>query len=379
MKLLFFYFCIVTGSALGQSFPLASSLTSGVGTVGSPDPVWQVSSIQASIPSNTLALTYTNAMIANPCTPFGGAFSWVYPSQLSLPFSNGHWILNPSIGCTSYTGYMVYRLPLNLPSDCNGYSLSAPGTYSIVLSVYMDNKLADVRINNISEGLNLTAGNYTLGNNLQITLDGPWLPGVNYIDLILTNNSGVGGIFVGGMMSGCNTALPVELSNFDVRNSDDNVIVSWETQSEKDNDYFLIEKSLDTYSWEFVSKIPSHGNSVVEQSYSFVDDHPNCIETIYYRLMQIDKDQNVSLSDTKSVRCEIDCELFPNPATSEIKIVSKEKIYTVEILDLKNDVIKILSYNEPADRQSVDVSDLHDGVYFLKINDLRIKKLIVHN
>jgi Secretion system C-terminal sorting domain len=377
MKLLFLYFYVAAGIAFGQSFPLASSLTSGVGTVGSPDPVWQVSSIQASIPSNTLALTYTNAMIANPCTPFGGPFSWVYPSQLSLPFSNGHWIL-PSIGCTGYTGYLVYRLTLDLPSDCNGLSLSNPGFYTISLSAFVDNKLADVRINNVSEGINLTNGSYIIGHNIPLVIDGPWVPGINYIDLIVNNFAGPGGIFIGGISTGCIGALPVELTDFEVKNNEDEVVISWETQSENNNDYFLLEKSNDTYTWKSVSKIPSQGNSVNRQSYSFIDTDLNCNETIYYRLIQVDTDQNMNMSTIQSVSCISDCELFPNPATNEITITSKERISKVAIFNLKNELIKTLDIIDPAVHQTIDISEISSGVYLLKINELTIEKLIIN-
>lgn len=87
----------------------------------------------------------------------------------------------------------------------------------------------------------------------------------------------------------CYSPLPIELINFDVSNELNQNILSWETASETNNDYFTIEHSTNGFSWDLIDKIEGAGNSNSAIRYGTKHrTYPNFIN--YYRLTQTDYD-----------------------------------------------------------------------------------------
>ncbi len=181
---------IIPGSLQSQIFPPAASLTTGQGAVGSNDPIWLATDWYTVVPPNPMGLTYAPALINNPCvTNF-----WVNPSTLPSPLNNGNWITGSGALCSGQTGYRYFRLPLNLPADCNGNSVTTVGNYVLYLSGYVDDGIIGVYINGNSTGF--SGGSYGAGAQLNMTLAGPWLIGINYVDILVYNITGVYGLFV---------------------------------------------------------------------------------------------------------------------------------------------------------------------------------------
>jgi hypothetical protein len=84
--------------------------------------------------------------------------------------------------------------------------------------------------------------------------------------------------------------LPIELIFFDGVENNGNNLLYWATSSEKDNDYFTLERSIDGNDWDVVSNIEAAGNSQEELNYSYVDKLYKRGEVNYYRLSQTDFD-----------------------------------------------------------------------------------------
>lgn len=95
--------------------------------------------------------------------------------------------------------------------------------------------------------------------------------------------------------------LPVELLYFNAFVEANKVILNWETASEKNNNYFAVQRSIDLQNWEAVKQLPGAGNSQLRLYYSTMDDNP-VIGTSYYRLIQFDFDGKSSCSDIQSVK-----------------------------------------------------------------------------
>jgi gliding motility-associated-like protein len=166
-----------------QSFPNPATLSTGQGAIGTLDPLWLVSPWFASAPPNPIGLAYTPALINNNCAPG----SWVNPATLPPPINNGNWITGNDANCANNTaaGYRYFRLTLNLPADCNGSSIAVSGNYILYLSGYVDNSITDVYVNGTPLGI--SGGNYSPGSQLNMTLAGPWVAGLNYIDILIYN------------------------------------------------------------------------------------------------------------------------------------------------------------------------------------------------
>jgi gliding motility-associated-like protein len=164
-----------------QVFPNPATLSTGQGPAGSLDPIWTVSPWYATNPPNPLGLTYGAALINNNCAP--GA--WVDPAALPPPVNNGNWITGNggSCGNNSNDGYIYFRLALDLPADCNGNSVATSGNYVLYFNGYADNTITDVFVNGTSTGI--SGGSYNAP--LSITLTGPWVAGMNYVDVQVYN------------------------------------------------------------------------------------------------------------------------------------------------------------------------------------------------
>jgi hypothetical protein len=84
-----------------------------------------------------------------------------------------------------------------------------------------------------------------------------------------------------------NCLLPIELLSFSGSNSSDGNVLKWETATEQNNDYFIIEKSIDGLSWSEVTSIDGAGNSTTRHEYQYTDNY-QLNNITYYRLTQVD-------------------------------------------------------------------------------------------
>lgn len=83
--------------------------------------------------------------------------------------------------------------------------------------------------------------------------------------------------------------LPVELTAFNGQNKQGMNLLTWETATETNNDYFSIAHSSDGFSWQEIDKVSGAGNSTEVKNYSL--EHRNFPSAInYYRLTQVDFD-----------------------------------------------------------------------------------------
>ncbi len=111
-------------------------------------------------------------------------------------------------------------------------------------------------------------------------------------------------------------ALPIELIYFTATPNGNKVDLKWETASERNNDYFTIEKTLDGIHFEFVSKVDGNGTTTSENAY-ITEDFTPYYGTSYYRLTQTDFDGNKESFDLVSVELKNKKNnsplLYPNP------------------------------------------------------------------
>jgi len=114
------------------------------------------------------------------------------------------------------------------------------------------------------------------------------------------------------------TPLPVELKDFQatvVPNME--VLLSWTTLSERENDFFTVERTQDGFNWEKVGTISGAGNST-EPLYYELKDYEPYIGISYYRLKQTDFDGKETVFEEKRVEIISDekVQIYPNPANS---------------------------------------------------------------
>jgi endonuclease I len=105
-----------------------------------------------------------------------------------------------------------------------------------------------------------------------------------------------------GILTGGGTTLPVDLTSFTAEKlTDTEVLLKWTTASEYNNNYFTIERSVDTLFWDSIAAMDGAGTSTRINNYQFLDTPSIPSGYIYYRLKQTDFDGNFTYSNTVSV------------------------------------------------------------------------------
>lgn len=100
------------------------------------------------------------------------------------------------------------------------------------------------------------------------------------------------------------TVLPVELINFNAVCRGSSIHIEWSTQSEINNNYFVIEKSYNAVDFSELETIEGAGNSNVMNTYSFTDDELKG-NTSYYRLKQVDFDGATTYFEIIASSCDV--------------------------------------------------------------------------
>lgn len=181
---------------------------------------------------------------------------------------------------------------------------------------------------------------------------------------------------VGATTTWCSfAALPIELLSFvAVPTKNRSVLLLWETASEKNNDYFTLERSLDGIVWEVVGKVDGGGHTSARINYSLEVENPY-IGVSYYKLSQTDFDGATKSFDIVSVNIEREIEdvlLFPNPAISKVYIegneLNKDNFVLLDLIG--QDVLGQIEINElSATLFELDIKDLKPGMYTIKVNN----------
>lgn len=127
--------------------------------------------------------------------------------------------------------------------------------------------------------------------------------------------------------------LPVALLSFTATAiNNDKVLLNWETSSEENSDYFLVERSKDAIHWEFVLTQKAAGYSNLPLKYDDIDVKPHT-GLSYYRLKMMDSDGSFEYSKIIPVFIEsagsIATMAFPNPTT--------DLVFLKAVGDLKGD------------------------------------------
>ena len=91
-------------------------------------------------------------------------------------------------------------------------------------------------------------------------------------------------------------ALPIELISFITKKYNNANMLLWEVASEKNNDYFTLEKSSDGDNWQVIETIQGAGTSQEQKKYNTLDFDVLPIIN-YYRLKQTDYDGKFQYSE----------------------------------------------------------------------------------
>lgn len=170
------------------------------------------------------------------------------------------------------------------------------------------------------------------------------------------------------------SVLPIELLSFNAKRQKNNIAINWQTASEKNNDYYTIERSLDGINFEEIKRVKGAGNSFEMKNYHINDENPRS-ELSYYRLKQTDFNGQYKYSDIVSVESDDSkvymSNVYPNPTSNNIEfdfytpfkgeLAYEITDYTGRVLISKSQLLEI-----GHSKINTLMDELLSGIYFLK-------------
>jgi hypothetical protein len=170
----------------------------------------------------------------------------------------------------------------------------------------------------------------------------------------------------------CIVPLPVTLVDFDGVSIDNYNYLSWSTESEINNDHFVIEHSSDGTEFFPLETIDGAGNSNSLLIYDYK--HYNHKELEYYRLKQVDFDGKYEYSKIIAINSNQDLivNIYPNPSIDNIFFSvseSRDEVYTIIYTNITGSVHQE-QINITKGTNAFQVNDfvnLSSGMYFVQI------------
>lgn len=158
--------------------------------------------------------------------------------------------------------------------------------------------------------------------------------------------------------------LPVELLDFNVYCENYTTQVSWETGSERNNDYFTLEQSENGKNWTFLDKIFGEGTTALHSDYEKI--YTDLGNSKYIRLSQTDFDGETTVLKIESINCSNqEVQIFPNPTSGNMTIENAPLNSFITISNMQGQVV--LNLKNDSTKTVVSLDKLSSGTYFIAI------------
>lgn len=173
--------------------------------------------------------------------------------------------------------------------------------------------------------------------------------------------------------------LPVELISFEaIKLSKEQVQLTWSTASEKNNDFFTIERAQDGINFIEIKRAKGAGNCSNTRNYTIIDKEPKA-GINYYRLSQTDYDGTTEVSKVISINMD---NSIPAPTKSKVVLNPFTRNFSVLFNASENSQaqVMLLSLNgHMVFKENIEITDgkneyhftngdeLNSGAYILKI------------
>lgn len=172
--------------------------------------------------------------------------------------------------------------------------------------------------------------------------------------------------------------IPVELTSFAATTVSKDVVLSWTTASETNNQGFQVERKSSNGEFEAIGFVAGSGTTTELQSYGFVDANLNS-GSYSYRLRQIDFDGSFEYSNVIEVEVALPTvysmeQNFPNPFNPSTTIqfsIAEASFVTLKVFNVLGEEVVTLLNNEIAQgvhEINFNASTLNSGVYFYQIS-----------
>ena len=181
---------------------------------------------------------------------------------------------------------------------------------------------------------------------------------------------------IGTSLQAANVALDIDLKDLYVNCYSNYYQLDWQTLTEKNTDYFLVQRSLNLSDWTDVVHMKAAGNSQALKSYTYQDAF-DAFSQVYYRLVEVDLDRSERILMIRSAQCAANAEdeivIYPNPSQNTFFLNFKLKAaYGLSEIIIQDNLGK-MQYRELVEIDQAKFSkmihhQLVPGFYYLTIN-----------
>lgn len=183
-------------------------------------------------------------------------------------------------------------------------------------------------------------------------------------------------LYVMGNANGGGNPLPVSWLNFTVEQESGMALLNWATASEKNSDYFEVERSGDGVRFLSLGRVGAAGNSNEIMKYAFIDQTP--LNTVsYYRIRQVDRDGSISFSVVRVLQPETiqqEMNFYPNPSAGRTVRIVTSREWTppvkIQVIDLQGKEIQSTEWKDASAVYLIDPDGIPQGTAaFVRISD----------
>ncbi len=354
---------------------------------------WRIDSIRISA-NITRAPMESRIYLETPCGNIVGIFKGAYTN------TNPSGGLNGRFTNTCFTPYSTINL-LSLTTSANPYTdqwastagwiwptidncATPNGTWNLIVG--------DISNTGVPWTQYLEEWSIYFSNPTTPLLTYVWTPGniTNTLNPTVYPNSNGYYILTATDANGCTGAdsvlvsmltLPVTLIDFEATCIHESVLLSWQTASETNNNFFTIEKSDDNQNFSVLATIAASGNSNSVTEYSFLDETQGTAMK-YYRLSQTDFDGTTVQLSLKSAFCMNEEDEFSinsisatNNNGTEINVtISSEGLFDIEIFNSIGQMVYQNTAWFGVGEQIISIPFYKSGVYLLNIQSDNIQR-----
>lgn len=212
----------------------------------------------------------------------------------------------------------------------------------------------------------------------------PTAPGSTVFTCNVTDACGITRVATFTITNNC--VLPIELKDYTATYTGNYTNINWTTISEKNSEYFTIERSVNGTDYVLLEKITAAGSSNSQKDYNVKDHSPNKKGINYYRLKQFDVGGIEKFSKVITMEIieeSLEVLLIPNPAANDLDVELSDnfigKTVTIQLYDIMGKK-HILKQNIPITSETkttrLNIGELPPGTYFINVitEDLTIYK-----
>jgi hypothetical protein len=172
--------------------------------------------------------------------------------------------------------------------------------------------------------------------------------------------------------------LPMNFIRFDLRQCGLDICVEWQVSSNSQNTKYEVQRSHNSSAWETISYLEAIGESSVARTYN-VRDIDAGTDVRYYRINAYNE-HKVYSTGVKSIKAYTDADdvvtIFPNPTTRYVEVSHSEQTTPIVVInDQGSPVFVPIEYD--GDRSLIDFGSLRGGLYFLYIDQICYKVVVL--